>query len=776
MLDNKSNAQREIKQEIDPVCGMLVDPKSAAASVEHSHSTYHFCSIGCRDKFQSDPAKYLTKSKETKPTPANRDTVYTCPMHPEIEQLGPGSCPKCGMDLEPKVVTLQENSEGDDPMAKRFWLSLVPTLIIFSIAMLEMVPPLSPSQFFSTSTLNWTQLILSSFVVLYGGSIFFQRGWNSLRSLNFNMFTLISIGTAVAYLYSVVAVVFPELLSFKSSHGNNGVDLYFEAAAVIILLVLLGQVLEAKARRKTGSAIRELLDLTPQTAHVIQDGGKTEEMPLSHVTVGMNLLVKPGEKIPVDGKVIEGNSSVDESMVTGEPISTAKSVGDTVIGGTLNQQGSLSMLAEKVGSETLLSQIVEMVSNAQRSKAPIQRLVDSIAAWFVPIVLAVSVVAFIVWFIFGPEPRFSYALLVAVSVLIIACPCALGLATPMSIMVASGRGAKAGILLKDAKTIETFEKIEVLLVDKTGTLTEGKPSVVEVVEFAGFSKAEILRYAASVENNSEHPLAKAIVKKANGENLEIFKIEDFKSITGKGVQAKANNKSVLLGNSSFLEESDIELAQAISRADDLRSKGQTVMFVAIDNVFAGLIVVADKIKESSRDALNELRRAGVEVIMATGDNQTTANAVASSLGIDKIYADVSPERKNEIVRELQNQGRKVAMAGDGINDAPALAQADVGIAMASGTQVAIESAGITLVHGDLRDIARARRLSQKTMRNIRQNLIFAFGYNALGVPIAAGVLFPWYEILLNPMIAAAAMSMSSVSVVANALRLYKCKL
>jgi Cu+-exporting ATPase len=585
------------------------------------------------------------------------------------------------------------------------------------------------------------------------------------------MFTLISIGTGVAYVYSVIAVISPEVLSFQKQSSHAGVDLYFEAAAVIILLVLLGQVLEAKARKRTGSAIRELLDLSPQIAHLQKNENETIDLPLSEVKAGMTLLVKPGEKIPVDGVVVQGSSSVDESMITGEPIPTTKESGDKVIGGTINQHGSISMTAEKVGSETMLSQIVEMVSKAQRSRAPIQGLVDRVAKWFVPIVLLISVLSFFVWYLIGPEPRFSYSLLIAVSVLIIACPCALGLATPMSIMVATGRGAKAGILLKDAEALEIFENIDLLLVDKTGTLTEGKPSVVAIEETENYSQQEILKYAASLENNSEHPLARAIVSRAKEDNIELFSIDDFQSITGKGVKATVNGKQLLLGNSTFLEDQKISLSTSISKAEEFRNKGQTVMFFAIDQKLAGLIVVADKIKATTKDALNLLMKAGVEVQMATGDSSSTANAVAKQLGIKRVHAEVSPERKNEIVRELQKEGYKVAMAGDGINDAPALAQAEVGIAMASGTQVAIESAGITLVHGDLQDIARARKLSQATMKNIRQNLIFAFGYNVLGIPIAAGIFYPIFGLLLSPMIAAAAMSLSSVSVIANSLRL-----
>jgi Cu+-exporting ATPase len=750
---------------------MLVDPHSAATTATHNGETFYFCSNSCGEKFRNDPNQYLLKNTNEKKAPKANGAIYTCPMHPEIEQVGPGSCPICGMDLEPKEVSLDEDNEDDNPLVRRFWLSLMPTVIVFIIAMGEMASSLSLTKLFSVNFLNWTQLVLSSFVVLYGGSIFFQRGWNSLRSLNFNMFTLISIGTGVAYVYSVIAVISPEVLSFQKQSSHAGVDLYFEAAAVIILLVLLGQVLEAKARKRTGSAIRELLDLSPQIAHLQKNENETIDLPLSEVKAGMTLLVKPGEKIPVDGVVVQGSSSVDESMITGEPIPTTKESGDKVIGGTINQHGSISMTAEKVGSETMLSQIVEMVSKAQRSRAPIQGLVDRVAKWFVPIVLLISVLSFFVWYLIGPEPRFSYSLLIAVSVLIIACPCALGLATPMSIMVATGRGAKAGILLKDAEALEIFENIDLLLVDKTGTLTEGKPSVVAIEETENYSQQEILKYAASLENNSEHPLARAIVSRAKEDNIELFSIDDFQSITGKGVKATVNGKQLLLGNSTFLEDQKISLSTSISKAEEFRNKGQTVMFFAIDQKLAGLIVVADKIKATTKDALNLLMKAGVEVQMATGDSSSTANAVAKQLGIKRVHAEVSPERKNEIVRELQKEGYKVAMAGDGINDAPALAQAEVGIAMASGTQVAIESAGITLVHGDLQDIARARKLSQATMKNIRQNLIFAFGYNVLGIPIAAGIFYPIFGLLLSPMIAAAAMSLSSVSVIANSLRL-----
>ncbi len=764
-----------LEQVKDPVCGMTVEPKKSELKIEHAGETYYFCSGSCKNKFKADPDKYLSKTlSDSHIENSHQNEIFTCPMHPEVEQAGPGSCPKCGMDLEPKSPGSQE--EQDDPMLRRFWVSLVPTILVFTIAMSEMIPNVKLETYFSHNFLNWAQFFMATPVVLYGGSIFFTRGWQSIRSLNFNMFSLIAIGTGVAYTFSAFSLFFPEVITSDLNTSHAGANLYFEAASVVILLVLLGQVLEARARKRTGTAIRELLNLSPQFAHVIGTEGSEEDVPLATVTKGMILKVKPGERIPVDGTITEGKSLIDESMVTGEPIPVEKSESQDVTGGTLNQTGSFLMEAKRVGSETLLAQIVQMVSDAQRTRAPIQKTADQIASWFVPSVMFVSILAFIIWYFFGPAPAISNALLAAISVLIIACPCALGLATPMSIMVASGRGAKAGILLKDAESIETFEKIDILIVDKTGTLTEGKPSVSTLETNSDFKSSELLEYAASIENNSEHPLAQAIINKAKEDNLKLNKVDEFKSITGKGVQGIVNGKRILLGNPKFLTESGLELTEHTPRITKLQSKGQTVLLVSIDNKFAGLIGVSDRIKDTTKEALALLKQEGVEVRMATGDSKATAEAVAKELGIEHVSAGASPEEKRMLITQLQKEGFKVAMAGDGINDAPALAQANVGIAMGTGTQVAIESAGITLIHGDLRDLARTRILSRATMKNIRQNLFFAFGYNALGVPIATGILYPWFGLLLNPMMAGLAMSLSSISVITNSLRLKNLKL
>lgn len=760
---------------LDPVCGMTVKPEKARGSLTYSEIEYFFCSTGCKEKFSGDPDKYLNKTQKLSETSgtsnSSSEVIYTCPMHPEIEQIGPGSCPKCGMDLEPKEISPELEELSDDPMLRRFWVSLIPTILVFIIAMSEMMPSLNTGKYFSHQFLAWAQLVLTTPVVLYGGSIFFSRGWNSIRSLNFNMFSLIAIGTGVAYVFSVVSLIYPEFFVSKLNRSHAGANLYFEAAAVVILLVLLGQVLEARARKKTGGAIRELLNLNPQFAHVINADGSEVELPLVEVKKGMIIKVKPGERIPVDGVITEGKSLVDESMVTGEPIPVEKIKNQNVVGGTLNQTGSFQMEARKVGSETFLAQIVKMVSDAQRTRAPIQKIADRIASWFVPLVMLISVLAFIVWYLFGPEPTLSNALVAAISVLIIACPCALGLATPMSIMVASGRGAQAGILLRDAEAIETFEKINVLIVDKTGTLTEGKPSVSTLEPSNDFSSSELLELVASIENSSEHPLARAILARAKEDRLNLHTVSEFKSVTGKGIQGIANGKKVVLGNPGFLTESGIDLKDYATRIKDLQSKGQTVLLVSVENKFAGLIGVSDNIKNTTKEALKLLKEEGVDVRMATGDSLATAQFVARELGIEHVHAGISPEEKQSLISQLKKEGFKVAMAGDGINDAPALAEADVGIAMGTGTEVAIQSASITLIHGDLRDIARVRILSRETMKNIRQNLFFAFGYNALGVPVAAGVLYPWFGLLLNPMVAGLAMSLSSVSVILNALRL-----
>ncbi len=700
------------------------------------------------------------------------DIIYTCPMHPEVEQIGPGSCPKCGMALEPKegIATEADDSELKD-MTRRFIVSALFTAPLFLLSMSEVIPGDPLSKLVPASLSSWIQLILATPVVVWSALPFFERGWSSLKSRHLNMFTLIALGVGVAYAYSVFAVFFPNLFpeDFRGMGGH--VALYFEAAAVIVSLVLLGQVLELKARTQTSSAIRELLELVPPEAVRINQDGTEESVPVSEVTVGDHLRVKPGDKIPVDGVVTEGRTTVDESMITGEALPVSKNADSKVTGGTINGSGGFVMKATKVGADTLLAQIVHMVSEAQRSKAPIQRLADTVSSYFVPAVVLIAIITFFVWSVFGPAPAFAYALVNSVAVLIIACPCALGLATPMSIMVGTGKGALAGILIKDAAALETFEKVTTLVVDKTGTLTEGKPKLVAVHASHGFDEQELLSLASSLEVASEHPLAESIVAGAKERGAELTSPKDFESITGKGVRGRVKDRNVAIGSKRLLSEFGIELHDLPEQADRLRSQGQTVMFVAIDNKAAGLLGVADPIKESTREALALLKEENVRVVMLTGDNETTAHAIGRELGIEEIHADVLPEDKNRIVKELRSKGVVVAMAGDGINDAPALAQADIGIAMGTGTDIAMESAGVTLVKGDLRGIARAKKLSHATMRNIRQNLFFAFFYNALGVPVAAGVLYPVFGLLLNPMIAAAAMSFSSVSVIGNALRL-----
>ncbi|MGE5609450.1 MAG: copper-transporting P-type ATPase [Bacillota bacterium] len=693
-------------------------------------------------------------------------------MHPQIVQDHPGNCPICGMALEPATAAAEE---GPSPelldMTHRFWVSLVLTIPLLIVAMGRHIPGMPLESWLSPRLLTWIELILATPVVLWGGWPFFQRAWASVITWNLNMFTLIGLGVAVAWTYSVVATVAPGIFpaAFRDAHGQVGV--YYEAAAVIVTLVLLGQVLELRVRGQTSSALKALLGLAPKTARIVKEDGSEQDIPLEHVHIGNRLRVRPGEKVPVDGTVLEGSSSIDESMMTGEPIPVEKQPGDNVIGGTINTTGSLVFRAEKVGRDTLLSRIVQMVGEAQRSRAPIQRLADVVAAWFVPAVVLTAIVTFIVWAFFGPPPALAYAIVNAVAVLIIACPCALGLATPMSIMVGVGRGANAGVLIRNAEALEALEKVNTLVVDKTGTLTEGKPKLVSVVAVQGHNEGDVLRLAASLERGSEHPLATAIVAGANDRKPEISAVEEFRSLTGRGITGKVAGHTVALGNRTLLEELKIDPGPLVEQAEKLRSDGQTVMFLAADGQPAGLLGVADPIKSSTPEALHLLREEGVEVVMLTGDSRSTAQAVASKLGIERVEAEVLPQDKIRVVRELQNQGRFVAMAGDGINDAPALAQAQVGIAMGTGTDVAMESAGITLVKGDLRGVARARRLSHGTMRNIRQNLFFAFIYNALGVPIAAGVLYPFLGILLSPIIAAAAMSLSSVSVIGNALRL-----
>ena len=748
---------------VDPVCGMTVAPETSAGKFDFEGETYYFCSTSCLNKFKQNPASFLQGKKEEKLEAESKGVEYTCPMHPEIVQIGPGSCPKCGMALEPKVMTLDD---APDPeyldMKRRFWISTVLTLPVFVLAMGEMLP--NYHEYVSPKIALWIQFVLSTPVILWGGFPFFQRAWASVKNVSPNMFTLIAIGTGAAYLFSLVALFLPELFPASMRNEHTGlISAYFEAAAVITTLVLLGQVLELRARSQTSSAIKELLGLAPETAIVVFDDGTEAEIALKDVQIEASLRVKANEKIPTDGSILEGDTSVDESMVTGESIPVEKTVGDKVIGGTINGRRGFVMKAEKVGSDTLLAQIVRMVGEAQRSRAPIQRLVDVVSAYFVPAVIVVAIVAFGVWLIFG---SFAYAMVAAVSVLIIACPCALGLATPMSIMVGTGHGARHGVLVKKAEALEILEKVNSIVVDKTGTLTEGKPRLQKVIPLSGSVENEILRLAASLEKSSEHPLAEAIINGAEEKKIELGKVEDFESITGKGITGSIDGRRVLLGNAKLMTENNIDFP-ADGKADELRAEGQTVMLVAVDGKAAGLIGVADTIKESAKDAISELHRQKIEVVMMTGDNAITADAVAKKLGIDKIFADVLPEQKAEKI---------IAMAGDGVNDAPALAQAQVGIAMGTGTDVAMESADITLLKGDLRGILRAKKLSEATMKNIRQNLFFAFIYNLVGVPIAAGVLYPVFGLLLSPMIASAAMTLSSVSVIVNALRLRNLKL
>ena len=709
------------------------------------------------------------------PVAATR-TEYTCPMHPEIVQDHPGNCPKCGMALEPRSVEVEEDTSELDDMTRRFWVSTVLALPVFLLAMVADLAPGWLPDGLSMKAVQWIEFLLATPVVLWGGWPFFVRGWQSVVTWNLNMFTLIGLGVSVAWLYSTVALLFPEIFPVVMQMEDGRVAVYFEAAAVITALVLLGQVLELRARSRTNTAIKLLLGLAPKTARVVRPDGSEEDLPLEQVMPGDILRVRPGEKVPVDGVVTDGSSSVDESMVTGEPIPVEKTGGEKLIGATVNGTGSLLMRAEKVGSDTLLAQIVRMVSEAQRSRAPIQKLADVVAGWFVPAVVGVAIIAFVVWGLWGPEPRLAHAIINAVAVLIIACPCALGLATPMSIMVGTGKGATMGVLIKNAEALETLEKVDTLVVDKTGTLTEGKPRMVSITAIEGFEESEVLRLGASLERASEHPLAEAIVRGAQDRAVSLSATDDFESVTGKGVTGKVEGRTVALGNSKMLEGLGIDPAGLPEVAEDARAEGHIVMFVAIDGNAAGLIGVADPIKDSTPEAIGNLHRDGVKVVMLTGDSRTTAGAVAARLGIDQVEAEVLPDRKAEIVKKLQAEGRVVAMAGDGINDAPALAQSHVGIAMGTGTDVAMESAGVTLVKGDLRGIVRARRLSRHVMRNIRQNLFFAFIYNSLGVPIAAGVLYPFFGLLLSPIIAAAAMSFSSVSVIVNALRLRQAQL
>ena len=808
----------------DPVCGMAVHPDRAALSCAHEGKTYFFCSHHCLEKFRAEPTKYLAltlhqltlgaPSHKPQSQPVDRSAEYTCPMHPEVRQQGPASCPACGMALEPltdvariikaeymcpmhpeivqpepgfcpicgmaldlRTVTGEEevNPELVD-MTRRFWTSLILTAPVLLLAMSEMIPGQPVQRVLSPGLVNGIQFILATPVVLWSGWPFFQRGWISIVSRSLNMFTLIAIGTGTAYAYSVTATLFPRIFpaSFRSQSGE--VAIYFEAAAVITTLVLLGQVLELRARSRTTSAIRALLQLTPKTARRIRDDGTEEDVPLDHVHVGDRLRVRPGEKVPVDGVVLEGTSSVDESMMTGEPVPVEKVPGSRVTGGTVNGNGSFIMRAERVGNDMLLAQIVRLVMDAARSRAPIQRLADRVSAYFVPGVVLVSAVAFVVWSFFGPEPRLAHALLSAVAVLIIACPCALGLATPLSVMVGTGRGALAGILIRNAEALEIMAKVDTLVIDKTGTLTEGKPRLASVQTLSTVSENELLRLAASVEQGSEHPLSGAIVDAARERGLKLSSITEFHSHPGKGIVGKVDGRHVIVGTARFFEELGIDVMNLNQALESFQQKGQTVVCIAVDGEPSGLLAIGDPIKESSREAIERLTRDGVRVVMLTGDRLQAGEAVARAVGIREVIAEVLPEQKRQVVQRLQSEGRIVAMAGDGINDAPALAQADVGIALGTGTDVAIESADIILIKGDLRAIARARRLSRLVMRNIRQNLWLAFGYNTLAVPIAAGVLYPLWGVLLSPMIAAAAMTFSSVSVVTNALRLRTARL
>ena len=792
----------------DPVCGMDVVPGQAkGGSYAYQGREFHFCSSRCREKFAAEPNRYLQPVPE-KPTREMKGTEYTCPMHPNVRQAGPGSCPECGMALEPtlpppvatktdyvcpmhpqilrpapgtcpicgmalepRVVSLEERNPELEDMTRRFWVSAAFAVPVFALSMAEMIPGAPIHHALGGRLIAWIQLILSTPAVLWGGWPLFQRGWLSIVNRKLNMFTLIALGIGVAYAYSVVATLAPGIFPAEFRGHGGEVEVYFEAAAVITTLVLLGQVLELRARSQTSSAIKSLLGLAPKSARLLNENGSENDVPLEQVKPGDLLRVRPGEKVPVDGIITEGSGSVDESMVTGEPIPVEKVSGSRVIGATVNQAGGFVMRAERVGAETLLAQIVRMVSDAQRSRAPIQRLADVVAGYFVPIVVAVAVLTFVAWSVLGPEPKMAHALVNAVAVLIIACPCALGLATPMSIMVGTGRGASSGVLIKNAEALELLERVDTLVLDKTGTLTEGKPKLTAVIASAGFSEAELLRLAGTLERASEHPLAAAIVAQAKERGAQPGQMKDFRSLSGRGVVGTVDGRTVAVGNRSLLNELGVEPGPLTEQAELLRRDGQTVMFVAIEGRLGGLLSVGDPIKASTSEAIRFLRQERIRLVMVTGDHRSTAEAVARKLGIADVFAEVLPEEKLELVKRLQAEGRTVAMAGDGINDAPALAQAHVGIAMGTGTDIAMESADVTLLKGDLSGIAKARRLSRGTMRNIRQNLFFAFVYNTLGIPIAAGALYPFFGILLSPMIASAAMSFSSVSVIGNALRL-----
>ena len=759
----------------DPICGMSVDPSTAKHSADFAGKTYSFCCAGCRDKFLVEPGRYVGKASTEAAPSAPAATIYTCPMHPEIRQVGPGSCPICGMALEPETPAAETgpNPELVD-MTRRFWVALA---LAIPVAALEMAGHVaSLDAIVPRQASNWIQLLLATPVVLWAGWPFFVRGARSIVSRNLNMFTLIALGTGVAWTYSVVATVAPGGFPAAFRDMGGAVATYFEAAAAITALVLVGQVLELRARERTGGAIRALLDLAPKTARRVRPDGSDEDVALERVAVGDRLRVRPGDKVAIDGEILDGRSAIDESMVTGESIPVSKTVGDRVVGGSINQTGAFVMRADRVGRDTVLAQIVEMVAKAQRSRAPIQRLADQVSGWFVPLVVGVAILAFAAWSTFGPEPRLAYGLVAAVSVLIIACPCALGLATPMSIMVGVGRGAQSGVLIRNAEALERLEKVDTLVVDKTGTLTEGKPRVVAVRPAPGFAADDVLRLAASLERSSEHPLAAAIVAAAKDKGLALAEAADFEAPAGQGVSGSVDGRAVAIGSEGFLAERGADLGASVAEAEPLRRDGATAILVVIDGKAAGVIAVADPVKPTTPAALKALGEAGVRVVMLTGDNRTTAGAVAAKLGIAEVEAEVLPQDKADAVQRLRRQGRVVAMAGDGVNDAPALAAADVGVAMGTGTDVAIESAGVTLLNGDLQALVRARRLSAATMGNIRQNLFFAFVYNAVGVPIAAGVLYPVFGILLSPIIAAAAMALSSVSVIGNALRLRNVKL
>lgn len=775
--DNSTALSDAAKPLIDPVCGMTVkaDP---AKTVVYRSTAYHFCSQRCVAKFNDDPEHYLTQSAKSTSAPAseksrsvgNADARYTCPMHPEIQQIGPGACPKCGMALEPMAASAEVDTTELRDMSRRFWVCLALSVPLLAITMSEMIPGLDLPNRIGLTRFNWLQAMLGTPVVLWGGFPFFMRAWDSFRSWNLNMFSLIGLGTAAAFLFSAFGLLLPDQLpaAFKM-HGVA--PLYFEAAAVIITLVLMGQVLELRARAKTNSAIKSLLELAPATALLLADDGTEKEIHLDEVRVGDHLRVKPGGKVPVDGQVLDGRSNIDESMITGEPLPVEKALGSPVTAGTVNQTGTFVMRADRVGADTLLARIVQLVNDAGRSRAPTQKLADKVAGWFVPAVIGVALLAFAIWAVFGPTPALSYALVAAVSVLIIACPCALGLATPISIMVGIGRGAQEGVLIKDAEALELMEKVDTLVIDKTGALTEGKPAVQQIVPVSGVEMNTMLQLAASLDALSEHPLAVAIVQSAKQKNIALKVVSGFESVTGQGVVGQIDGKIALLGNVRLMQAHGIDVGEMRSQVQALQEQGQTVMFVAGENKLLGIISVADPIKETTREAIRLLHNAGLKIVVVTGDNAITAAAVAKQLGLDDFRADAMPEDKLNYLKSLQLQGRIVAMAGDGVNDAPALAQANVGIAMGTGTDVAMNSARIVLVKGDLRGIAKARVLSQLTMKNIRQNLFFAFIYNFAGVPIAAGILYPWFGILLSPMLASAAMSLSSVSVIGNALRI-----